>query len=98
MADTPQPELDASDFGPNIWLVDEMYRRYREHPDSVSEAWNEFFEDYQAHAPDLIATATAAVPVGVVVGEQAAPIVEPSEPLIAPHRTSFSLGHDGHFP
>ena len=49
MADTPEPELDASDFGPNIWLVDEMYRRYREHPESVSEAWNEFFGDFNTH-------------------------------------------------
>ena len=34
-------------FGPNIWLVDEMYRRYQESPQSVSESWREFFEDYQ---------------------------------------------------
>jgi len=33
-------------FGPNIWLVDEMYRNYQESPQSVSESWREFFEDY----------------------------------------------------
>jgi len=36
-------------FGPNIWLVDEMYRKYEESPQSVSESWREFFEDYQPH-------------------------------------------------
>jgi|FLYL01.1.fsa_nt_gi 2-oxoglutarate dehydrogenase E1 component len=40
-------------FGPNVWLVDEMYRRYLEEPDSVSDAWREFFEDYEAHSPGL---------------------------------------------
>jgi multifunctional 2-oxoglutarate metabolism enzyme len=34
-------------FGPNVWLVDEMYRRYQESPESVGESWREFFEDYQ---------------------------------------------------
>ncbi|CAN5680602.1 multifunctional oxoglutarate decarboxylase/oxoglutarate dehydrogenase thiamine pyrophosphate-binding subunit/dihydrolipoyllysine-residue succinyltransferase subunit [soil metagenome] len=33
-------------FGPNIWLVDEMYRRYEENPRAVGESWREFFEDY----------------------------------------------------
>jgi len=30
----------------NIWLVDEMYQKYLRSPDSVSEAWKEFFSDY----------------------------------------------------
>ena len=34
-------------FGPNIWLVDEMFRQYEESPQSVGESWREFFEDYQ---------------------------------------------------
>ncbi|MEX0873635.1 MAG: multifunctional oxoglutarate decarboxylase/oxoglutarate dehydrogenase thiamine pyrophosphate-binding subunit/dihydrolipoyllysine-residue succinyltransferase subunit [Actinomycetota bacterium] len=32
---------------PNDWLVDEMYRQFLEDPSSVSEAWQEFFEDYK---------------------------------------------------
>jgi multifunctional 2-oxoglutarate metabolism enzyme len=35
------------EFGPNDWLVDEMYRRFREDPSSVSESWRDFFEDYR---------------------------------------------------
>ena len=34
-------------FGPNVWLVDEMYRQYLENPRSVGESWREFFEDYR---------------------------------------------------
>ena len=33
--------LDRSDFGPNEWLFDEMYRRFRQDPGSVSPTWQE---------------------------------------------------------
>src|SRR4051812_453475 len=32
-------------FGPNAWLVDEMYDQYRADPNSVSESWRDFFGD-----------------------------------------------------
>ncbi|MDP9441537.1 MAG: 2-oxo acid dehydrogenase subunit E2, partial [Actinomycetota bacterium] len=41
------PDEQPSTFGPNAWLVDEMYDRYRQDPDSVSESWQEFFADYR---------------------------------------------------
>jgi 2-oxoglutarate decarboxylase len=44
---TKDRELDRETFGPNVWLVDEMYRRYLENPKAVGESWREFFEDYQ---------------------------------------------------
>jgi 2-oxoglutarate decarboxylase len=37
---------EQEEFGPNIWLVDEMYRRYLENPQAVGESWREFFQDY----------------------------------------------------
>ncbi|HEX2053124.1 MAG TPA: multifunctional oxoglutarate decarboxylase/oxoglutarate dehydrogenase thiamine pyrophosphate-binding subunit/dihydrolipoyllysine-residue succinyltransferase subunit [Actinomycetota bacterium] len=40
------PKLDDKKFGPNLWLMQEMHERYLQHPESVSEAWREFFEDY----------------------------------------------------
>jgi multifunctional 2-oxoglutarate metabolism enzyme len=40
-------DIDASALGPNMWLVDEMYRRFREDPGSVDEKWREFFEDFR---------------------------------------------------
>jgi 2-oxoglutarate dehydrogenase E1 component len=64
------PETAQVDFGPNIWLVDEVYRQYLEDPESVSEAWQEFFEDYRPQSPVL-----NAVPVPA-----AQPVVEPLAP------------------
>ena len=39
-------DIEQDSFGPNQWLVDEMYRRYEENPKAVSESWQEFFEGY----------------------------------------------------
>ena len=33
-------------FGPNAWLVDDMYEQYRADPSSVSQSWQDFFADY----------------------------------------------------
>jgi 2-oxoglutarate dehydrogenase E1 component len=38
-------------FGPNEWLVDEMYQQYVKDPDSVDKAWWDFFADYKLHDP-----------------------------------------------
>src|SRR5262249_52487830 len=43
MAEPSGPDVDPSPpFGPNAWLVEEMYERYRSDPASVSEHWQEF--------------------------------------------------------
>ena len=34
-------------FGPNIWLIDEMYRQFLESPEAVAESWRDFFTDYK---------------------------------------------------
>jgi 2-oxoglutarate dehydrogenase E1 component len=39
-------DIDPSALGPNMWLIDEMYRRFRDDPDSVGPAWKEFFEGF----------------------------------------------------
>ncbi len=38
--------VEASAFGANEWLVDEMYERYQQDPNSVDRAWWEFFKNY----------------------------------------------------
>jgi multifunctional 2-oxoglutarate metabolism enzyme len=55
-------------FGANSWLVDEMYAQFAGDPNSVSEAWREFFSDYRpAHlvasgsAQSTLAASSAAV-------------------------------------
>ena len=40
-----------SGFGPNEWLVEEMYERYLADPESVDAAWHEFFADYDPSGP-----------------------------------------------
>ena len=52
---TPANHFGGS-FGPNEWLVDEMYERYQQDPSSVDKAWWDFFADYTPAA----ATATPA--------------------------------------
>src|SRR6266567_4342799 len=37
----------SADFGPNEWLVDELYQRYLDDPGSVDRAWWSFFADYR---------------------------------------------------
>ena len=49
----------TQDFGANSWLVEEMYEQFRTDPQSVSEAWREFFSDYRSQNP-LLATPQAA--------------------------------------
>src|ERR1700722_4277629 len=43
-----QSEASAGSFGPNAWLVDDMYDRFLVDPSSVSDSWREFFADYRA--------------------------------------------------
>jgi 2-oxoglutarate dehydrogenase E1 component len=44
---TQLPAPGTTDFGPNEWLVDELYQRYLADPGSVDMAWWNFFADYQ---------------------------------------------------
>jgi multifunctional 2-oxoglutarate metabolism enzyme len=53
VSDAPGPT--PSSFGPNAWLVDEMYERYVADPSSVSVSWQEFFADYRSDAPRPVA-------------------------------------------
>jgi 2-oxoglutarate dehydrogenase E1 component len=49
-------------FGPNAWLVEDMYDRYLTDPTSVSDSWREFFADYRPAgvAPPAPSAATRA--------------------------------------
>ncbi|WP_251501753.1 2-oxoglutarate dehydrogenase E1 subunit family protein, partial [Actinacidiphila cocklensis] len=55
----PQGEGPAAGFGPNEWLVDEIYQQYLQDPNSVDRAWWDFFADYK---PD--GSAATAAPAG----------------------------------
>ncbi|MFD8826716.1 multifunctional oxoglutarate decarboxylase/oxoglutarate dehydrogenase thiamine pyrophosphate-binding subunit/dihydrolipoyllysine-residue succinyltransferase subunit, partial [Streptomyces sp. NPDC059605] len=49
----------AAAFGPNEWLVDEIYQQYLQDPNSVDRAWWDFFADYK---PGASGTADKPVP------------------------------------
>ncbi len=44
---TQQQGNPLADFGPNEWIVEDMYQRYLADPASVDPAWHEFFADYK---------------------------------------------------
>ncbi|MEV7965022.1 multifunctional oxoglutarate decarboxylase/oxoglutarate dehydrogenase thiamine pyrophosphate-binding subunit/dihydrolipoyllysine-residue succinyltransferase subunit [Sphaerisporangium sp. NPDC088356] len=86
-----------TNFGQNEWLVDELYQKYLQDPESVDRAWWNFFADYnpesgtsRASAPvgSNGATADAAAP-GVTTAptpKQAAPVK--AAPKAAPKATT----------
>jgi multifunctional 2-oxoglutarate metabolism enzyme len=78
----PEPHASSpgTDFGPNEWLVDELYQRYLADPSSVAMAWWNFFADYQ---PPAGSPAPAAAPAGPVPAAPAEPAPAP-EPGPAP--------------
>src|SRR5215813_13661732 len=62
-------DIDPSALGPNMWLIDEMYRRFREDPEEVGEAWREFFADF---TPALGAAEPAPAPPAPALAKPAA--------------------------
>jgi 2-oxoglutarate decarboxylase len=44
-------ENPLAGFGPNEWIVEDMYQRYLADPSSVDPAWHDFFADYQPDQP-----------------------------------------------
>ena len=68
-----------SPFGQNEWLVEEMYRKFREDPSSVDPSWHEFLVDYSPE-PTTEAQSTA----GNGQPAEAAAPAAPPEPAPAP--------------
>ena len=64
-----------SPFGQNEWLVEEMYRKFREDPSSVDPSWHEFLVDYSPDSSVDVPTAAN--------GQNAAPAAPP-EPAPPP--------------
>ncbi len=69
-------------FGPNAWLVDDMYDRYLADPNTVSASWREFFADYQrSPVPTVVTTATVNVPTATATASKAPTIDADATPL-----------------
>ncbi|ANS67908.1 alpha-ketoglutarate decarboxylase [Streptomyces lincolnensis] len=67
----------AAAFGPNEWLVDEIYQQYLQDPNSVDRAWWDFFADYKPGA------AAAPAPAGTAAAGAAGTTAQP-KPAAAP--------------
>ena len=58
---TPAGQL-AGHFGPNVGLVEEIYRQWLEDPASVAESWQDFFADYTPRLPSAARHSPSAAP------------------------------------
>uniref|UniRef100_UPI002811991D multifunctional oxoglutarate decarboxylase/oxoglutarate dehydrogenase thiamine pyrophosphate-binding subunit/dihydrolipoyllysine-residue succinyltransferase subunit n=1 Tax=Streptomyces alfalfae TaxID=1642299 RepID=UPI002811991D len=67
-----QGPCPAAAFGPNEWLVDEIYQQYLQDPNSVDRAWWDFFADYKPGVGASVAAAPAK-PAGDAAAGAAAP-------------------------
>jgi multifunctional 2-oxoglutarate metabolism enzyme len=74
---TSQQDNPLVGFGPNEWIVEDMYQRYLADPSSVDPAWHDFFADYRP-----VTTAEASAP--VASAEAQAPAPPPSPPPASP--------------
>ncbi|QRY51127.1 multifunctional oxoglutarate decarboxylase/oxoglutarate dehydrogenase thiamine pyrophosphate-binding subunit/dihydrolipoyllysine-residue succinyltransferase subunit [Mycolicibacterium septicum] len=94
MSSSPSP------FGQNEWLVEEMYRKFREDPSSVDPSWHEFLVDYSPEpttdntvangqstppaAPQAPAAATPAAPAAAAPATPAPPAPAPAPAAATP--------------
>ncbi|MDQ1534015.1 MAG: multifunctional 2-oxoglutarate metabolism enzyme, partial [Actinomycetota bacterium] len=76
MSARSEPRRTVGDLGSNAGMVEDMYREYVEHPESLSDAWREFFADY---VPRESAAATSTGPTPAP-----SPAPPPSPPAAAP--------------
>ncbi|ORW02430.1 multifunctional oxoglutarate decarboxylase/oxoglutarate dehydrogenase thiamine pyrophosphate-binding subunit/dihydrolipoyllysine-residue succinyltransferase subunit [Mycobacterium kyorinense] len=75
----------SSPFGQNEWLVEEMYRKFRDDPSSVDPSWHEFLVDYNPE-PTIDTPPTGD-------GRPAAPEPAPAPKPAAPPATTATPGN-----
>ncbi|XVV02914.1 multifunctional oxoglutarate decarboxylase/oxoglutarate dehydrogenase thiamine pyrophosphate-binding subunit/dihydrolipoyllysine-residue succinyltransferase subunit [Actinosynnema sp. CA-248983] len=85
----------ASQFGPNEWLVEEMYEQFLADPSSVDPAWHDFFADYKSTqrsgngtATAAAGTTTAATDNGTAAPTATATKPQPSKPAAKPQQAA----------
>ncbi len=72
----------SSPFGQNEWLVEEMYRKFREDPSSVDPSWHEFLVDYRPEPVGQVTAGGNATPAPAPA--QTAPVTPPAAAPAAP--------------
>jgi 2-oxoglutarate decarboxylase len=87
----------SSPFGQNEWLVEEMYRKFRDDPSSVDPSWHEFLVDYNPEpvteatppkAPVARAVAAPAPAPAAAPGPAGAPTTPPAQATVPPTTTT----------
>ncbi len=82
----------SSPFGQNEWLVEEMYRKFRDDPSSVDPSWHEFLVDYSPEPTSQPAAEPTRV-TSPLVAERAAAAARrhpPKPPTPRPRATAWS--------
>ncbi|WP_454791394.1 multifunctional oxoglutarate decarboxylase/oxoglutarate dehydrogenase thiamine pyrophosphate-binding subunit/dihydrolipoyllysine-residue succinyltransferase subunit [Mycolicibacterium lutetiense] len=76
MSSSPSP------FGQNEWLVEEMYRKFREDPSSVDPSWHEFLVDYSPEptTDNTVANGQTTAPAAPAAPAAAPPPATPAAP------------------
>ena len=82
MPDQDRP--GSASFGPNAWLVDEMFEDFCRDPGSVSESWREFFEGYRPAGANLAKPVARVVAPGPDQGPAPASAVAAPAQAVAP--------------
>ena len=85
MPEQPLSSDPQSTFGPNEWLVDELYESYLKDRNSVDKAWWDFFKDYEpgeaTYGRDYAVKSNhAPAPATPAQGNGAAPKAAPAAP------------------
>ena len=85
-ADMSEERDKNGGYGPNVWLIDEMYKEYKERPASLSESWREFFSDYEPSAGRAVAPGAAAAEPAAAAPAVRVAAPEPTVPAATPLR------------
>lgn len=72
----------AEQFGANEWLVDEMYQKYLQDPNSVEAKWRTLFSGVKSESDPIVAPAVLPTPVAPI-----APQISTPAPISAPAQT-----------
>lgn len=72
-------------FGPNAWLVDDMYEQFKNDPSSVSPSWQEFFADYKPMSEQVASSDVGVIEANSeIASQQAPPSPEPAPTASTP--------------
>ncbi|MBB4929961.1 2-oxoglutarate dehydrogenase E1 component [Lipingzhangella halophila] len=71
-------------FGPNEWLVEELYQKYLHDPNSVDKAWWNFFADYKSGTVQANGATGGAPAASKTAAKTTATDAKPAKPESAP--------------